>query len=239
MRLDPFVVTMLQIQEDAQRHADDWAAKKLAEAYKDDPVRYKCACYRCTTGDCCRATFLVTPLDVMPIAWHIHRSGGNTPEFRKECADSGARGLEVMLAGQIDDVVVPCVLLHEDNCSHYERRPLICRVYHVFGTNENCVPYSHRKDGKRPTIQMLDHGEISVFATFLNIQLLEVFGVDNASHKPWLHPLPTQLAVVLEALLRPGRQGVQHIVEHGSVDRRTFERLAECRNAQMKEFGLK
>jgi hypothetical protein len=235
-------MAMLNAQRDAGAKADEQIKDALDQALALFPEK-TCECDECRTGDCCRIPVLVTPLDVMPIAWHIHTSGNNTARLRRRYLEQGERVLANLCKADRDPPPVPCVLLQDDNtCGHYERRPLACRIHYVLNGADSCRPYSCRDDKRRPMVDLLDAGDLSVFAVYLAQGAMKACGCMDAHEYSWMQPLPTQIAVLLRALNLPPSHFVYFIAEHCSLETETLEKIFRaqqtCRKALLEENGL-
>lgn len=230
------VMAMLNAQRDAGARADEQIKAQLEQVKVQFPEK-NCECNDCRTGDCCRIPVLVTPLDVMPIAWHIHTSGSNTARLRRQYIEDGEQVLEGLCKADRDPPPMPCVLLQADNtCGHYERRPVACRIHYVLNGMDACRPYVSRADKQRPMVDLLDAGDLSVFAVYLAQGAMKACGCINADGYSWMQPLPTQLAIILRALNLPPRHFVYFMAEHCSLDQETLEKIFRAQQAFRKEL---
>lgn len=221
------IMAMLGAQEAAQAQADTQVRKVLGKALEDSPDA-RCDCGTCRTGDCCRIAAMVTPMDAMPIAWHIHTSGLNTASLRRRYAENGERALKIIVKCKQDMEPVRCVLLDENNeCSHYERRPIACRIHYVLSGADSCRPYCERNDGLQPIVALLGVGELATFAVYLAQGAMRSCGYRDADELPWLQPVGLQLAVMLRALQLPDWQFVGYLAKHGTISVKTIEKIYE------------
>lgn len=231
------VMAMLGAQAEAQEKADTYAQAVLEQARLEKSDAYDCQCHECRTGDCCRIPVLTTPLDVMPIAWHIHTSGMNEHALRRRYIEQGQATIRTLLESTKDADVLPCVLLQGDNtCEHYARRPIACRVHYVINGPDVCRPYVQREDGRRPLVNLIDTGDMSMFAVFMAQGAMKACGCVNADEFTWLQPLGLQLGIALEALVAPAQHFIEYLATHSSMPEHLLQSIFNAQQSYRNEL---